>query len=185
MYKTATVPRWGMGMESVATRASNRIELRVVNSTATSSDALMTVSTEGQAISLPVRTQLGMPLSVVVGDGTIALRHGKLVIYDAGNVPKPPKSAKSTKKPTYGLIHYLSGNEVDTEALVQFDVKLYVPSEKYSTIWDMGARGNLPREISLQVMGLQADAQWDIGSVGTMLLIEDFSFSYPIDAHGL
>jgi len=172
-------------MESVSSRTSNRIDLRIVHSAATSSEALMTVSTEGQAISFPVCTQLGMPLSVCVGDDIVSLRHGKLFIYDAGLVPKPPKSAKSMKKQTYGLIHYLSGIEVDTEAKVQFDVKLYVPTEKYNTIWDMGAHGNLPREISLQVMGLQGDAQWDIHDVGSMLLIEDFSFSYPINARGL
>lgn len=172
-------------MESVSSRTSNRIELRVIHSAATSLDSMMTVSTEGQAISLPVRTQLGLPLSVIVGDDTVSLRYGQLFIYDAGHVSKSPKSAKSTKKPTYGLIHYLSGIEVDTEAHVQFDVKLYVPSEKYNTIWDMGARGHLPQQISLQVMGPQGDAQWDINDVGTMLLIEDFSFSYPIDTHGL
>ncbi len=169
-------------MEGVVSRTSNRIELRVIHSTATTFDALMTVSTEGQAISLPVRTQLGMPLSVIIGDDTVALRHGQLFLYDGGHASKSPKSAK---KPTYGLIHYLSGNEIDTEALVQFDVKLYVPSEKFNTIWNMGAQGNLPREISLQVMGLQGDAQWDLGDVGTMLLIEDFSFSYSINPHGL
>jgi len=172
-------------MVSVSSRVSNRIELRVIHSAATSFDALMTVSTEGQAISFPVRTQLGMPLSVIVGDDTAALRHGQLFIYDAGHVSKSPKSQKSSKKPTYGLIRYLSGFEVDSEAQVQFDVKLYVPTEKYNTIWDMGARGHLPQLISLQVMGLQGDAQWDIDDVGTMLLVEDFSFSYPINTRGL
>jgi hypothetical protein len=175
-------PQGGVGMESVASRASNRIELRVIHSMATSFDALMTVSTEGQAISFPVRTQLGMPVSVSVGENIVSLRHGKLFIYDAGHVSKSPKS---TKKPTYGLIHYHSGIEVDSEAQVQFDVKLYVPTEKYHTIWDMGARGHLPREISLQVMGLRGDAQWDINDVGSMLLIEDFSFSYPINTYTL
>jgi hypothetical protein len=171
-------------MESVISRTSNRIELRVIHSTATSSEALMTVSTEGQVISLPVRTQLGMPLSVSVGDDIASLRHGNLFIYDSGHVSKSSKSPKSTKKPTYGLIHYLSGIEVDSDAEVQFDVKLYVPAEKYTTIWDMGARGHLPRGISLQVMGLHADTRWDINKVGTMLLIEDFSFSYSIDTPG-
>ena len=185
MVKPVNQLLWGQGMESVSSRTSNRIELRVVHSAATSLDAIMTVSTEGQAISLPVRSQLGMPLSVSVGDDVVSLRHGRLFIYDSGHVSKSPKSAKSAKKATYGLIHYLSGNEVDTEALVQFDVKLYAPTEKYNTIWDLGARGNLPREISLQVMGLQGDAQWDITDVGSMLLIEDFSFSYPIDTRGL
>jgi hypothetical protein len=49
----------------------------------------------------------------------------------------------------------------------------------------MGARGLLPRQISLQVMGLQADAQWNIDDAGTMLLVEDFSFSFPVNTHGL
>jgi hypothetical protein len=172
-------------MESVATRASNRIELRVIQSMATTFDAFMTVSTEGQAISFPVRTQLGMPLSVNIGDDSVSLRHGKLFIYDAGHVLKAPKSVKSRKKPTYGLIRYLSGIEVESEAQVQFDVKLYVPSDKYTALWDMCARGLLPREISLQVMGLHADSQWDTNDVGTMLLIEDFTFNYPIHAHGI
>jgi hypothetical protein len=171
-------------MDSVSSRTSNRIELRVIHSSATSSDALMTVGTEGQAISLPVRTQLGMPLSVSVGDNVVLLRHGKLFIYDSGHASKSSKPTKSSKKPTYGLIHYLSDIDVDSEAQVQFSVKLYVPTEKYNTIWDMGARGRIPREISLQVMGLQGDAQWDVNDVGTMLLVEDFSFSYPIDATG-
>jgi hypothetical protein len=171
-------------MDTVSSRISNRIELRVIHSMATSVDALMSVSTEGQVISIPVRTQLGMPLSVIVGDDTVPLRHGKLFIYDAGLVSKPPKSPKSAKKPTYGLIHYLAGNDVDSDAQVQFDVKLYVPTDKYSTIWDMSARGNLPQTISLQVMGLQGDAHWDLNDVGSMLLVEDFSFSYPINAHG-
>ena len=172
-------------MVSVSSRTSNRIELRVIHSAATSFDALMTVGTEGQAISFPVRTQLGMPLSVIVGDDTASLRHGQLFIYDAGHVSKSSKSPKSSKKPTYGLIRYLSGIEVDSEAHVQFDVKLYVPTEKYNAIWDMGARGHLPQLISLQVMGLQDDAQWDIDDVGTMLLVEDFTFSYPIAPRGL
>lgn len=172
-------------MDSVLSRTSNRIELRVIHSMATSLDALMTVSTEGRAINFPVRTQLGMPLSVIVGDDTVSLRHGQLFLYDAGHVSKSPKSAKSAKKPTYGLIRYLPGIEVDSEAQVQFDVKLYVPTEKYNTIWDMGAHGHLPQQISLQVMGLQGDAQWDIDDVGTMLLVEDFAFSYPINTHGL
>jgi hypothetical protein len=172
-------------MESVLTRTSNRIELRVIHSAATSLDAMLTISTEGQTIGLPVRTQLGMPLSVIVGDDTVSLRHGQLFLYDAGYVSKSPKSAKSTKKPTYGMIRYLSGMEVESDAQVQFDVKLYVPTEKYNTIWDLGARGHLPQLISLQVMGLQGDAQWDIDDVGTMLLVEDFSFSFPIHTHGL
>lgn len=172
-------------MEGVVSRTSNRIELRVIHSTVTTSEALMTVSTEGQVISLPVRTQLGMPLSVSVGDDIASLHHGNLFIYDSGHASKPSKSSKSTKKPTYGLIHYLSGIEGDAESAVQFDVKLYVPSEKFTTIWDMGARGHLPRGISLQVMGLHGDARWNINEIGTMLLIEDFSFSYPIDTQGL
>ena len=171
-------------MESVLSRTSNRIELRVIHSAATSLDAMLTVSTEGQAISLPVRTQLGMPLSVIIGDDTVSLRHGQLFLYDAGYVSKTSKTPKSTKKPTYGMIRYLSGIEIDSGAQAQFDVKLYVPTEKYNTIWDLCARGNIPQLISLKVIGLQGDASWDIDDVGTMLLVEDFSFSYPIHAHG-
>ena len=144
----------------------------------------MTVGTDGQVISFPVRTQLGMPLSVSVGDDVVSLRHGQLFIYDAGTSSKLPKSAKPAKRPTYGMIRYLSGVEVDSDAHVQFDVKLYVPSDKYITMWDMSARGQMPQQIMLQVMGLQSDAQWDTNDVGTMLLIEDFSFSYPIGIHG-
>ena len=172
-------PVWGVGMDSVATRSSNRIELRVIQSMATSYDAMMTVNTEGQVISIPVRSQLGAPLSVLIGSETITLRHGKLYIYDAGRTPK------STRKPTFGRIRYLAGIEVDAEAQVQFDVKLYIPSDKYITLWDMGTRGLLPREISLQVMGLQGDALWDVNEGGGLLMIEDFSFGYPIHTYGI
>ena len=64
-------------------------------------------------------------------------------------------------------------------------MKLYVPTEQYEVIWDLGARGHLPRQISLQVKGLQDDARWDISEVGTMLLVEDFSFSFPISSYEL
>jgi len=170
-------------MESVVSRTSNRIELRVVHSITTSLDAWMTVSNEGHAISYPVRTQLGMPLTAIVGDDAVSLRHGKLFISDAGHAPRATKSSR--KKTTYGLVHYLAGDDIDSEAQEQFHVKLYVPTEQYEMIWDMGARGNLPRLISLQVRGLQDDSQWDIADVGTMLLVEDFSFSFPIDTRGM
>lgn len=170
-------------MESVASKTSNRVELRVVHSKASVLDAWMTVSNDGHAISYPVRTQLGMPLSVIVGDDTISLRHGKLFINDGGHVSHPTKSTK--KKPTYGMIHYLANVDVDAEAQEQFHVKLYVPTDRYKMIWDLGSRGNLPRLISLQVKGLQGDSRWDITDVGTMLLVEDFSFSFPVNVHGL
>jgi hypothetical protein len=170
-------------MESVVSKSSNRIELRVVHSLTTALDAWMTVSHEGQVISCPVRTQLGAPLSVIVGDNTISLRHGKLFLYDGGQVSPPGKSAK--KKQTYGLVHYLANVDVDLETQEQFHVKLYLPTESYKTIWDMGSRGNLPRLIQLQVKGLRDDSQWDITDVGAMLLVDDFSFSYAIDTHGL
>lgn len=168
-------------MDGVESKASNRIELRVLHSMATALDALMTVSNEGHAISFPVRTQLGMPIMASVGDDTFSLHDGKLFIHDGG---RTSHSAKSTKKPTYGLVHYLSGTEVDAEAHEQFHVKLYVPTERYNVIWDLGARGHLPRLISLQVKGLRGDAQWDVTDVGNMLLVENFSFSFPINPFG-
>jgi hypothetical protein len=170
-------------MESVASKTSNRIELRVVHSLTTALDAWITVSNEGQVISCPVRTQLGAPLSVIVGDDTISLRHGKLFIYDGGHASQPAKSTK--KKLTYGLVHYLANIEVDLETQEQFHVKLYLPTESYNTIWGLGSRGNLPRLIQLQVKGLREDSRWDIADIGAMLLVEDFSFSFPIDIHGM
>lgn len=170
-------------MEIVASKTANRIELRVVHSLTTSLDAWMTVSNEGQVISCPVRTQLGTPLSVIVGDDTLSLRHGKLFIYDGGHASPPAKSTK--KKLTYGLVHYLANTEVDLESQEQFHVKLYLPTESYNTIWGLGSRGNLPRLIQLQVKGLREDSRWDLDNIGAMLLIEDYSFSYAIDTHGL
>lgn len=166
-------------MDSVVSGASNRIELRVIHSMATTLGAWMTVTKDGHAISFPVHTQLGMPITVCVGDGTLSLREGKLFLHDGG---RAAHSGKSTKKPTYGLIQYLSGIEVEAEAQEQFHVRLYLPTERYDTMWDLAARGHLPRLISLQVKGLQADAQWDVSESGPMLLVEDFSFSFPIEA---
>jgi hypothetical protein len=60
-----------------------------------------------------------------------------------------------------------------------------VPTERYSVIWDLSARGHLPRLITLKVKGLQNDARWDVSDVGSMLLVEDFSFSFPINVHGI
>lgn len=141
----------------------------------------MTVGSEGQAINFPVRTQLGMPLTVIVGDDEVMLRHGKLILFDGGLAHQMPKKFSSVKKPTFGLIHYLAGIDIDSESQVRFDVKLYLPSEKYKIIREMGMHGNTPQEISLHVIGLQADARWDIGDVGAMLLVEDFAFSYPMN----
>jgi hypothetical protein len=164
-------------MEGVESRASNRIELRVIHSMATTLEAWMTVTNEGHAISFPVHTQLGMPIKVTIGDDTLSLREGKLFIHDGG---RTSHSAKSSKKPTYGLVQYLSGIDVEAEAQEQFRVRLYVPTERYNVIWDLAARGHLPRLISLQVKGLREDAEWDISDIGPMLLVEDFSFSFPI-----
>jgi hypothetical protein len=169
-------------MDSVESKTSNRIELRVLHSMATLADAWMTVNNEGHAISFPVRTQLGMPITITVDDDTLSLRDGKLFIHDGG---RAAHSAKSTKNTTYGMIHYLAGTDIEAEAREQFHVKLYVPTERYNVIWDLGARGHLPRLISLQVRGLQEDSQWDVSEVGNMLLVEDFSFRFPINAHGL
>ncbi len=169
-------------MESVVSRTSNRIELRVIHSMATSLDAWMTVSNDGHDISFPVRTQLGLPISVITEHDTISLRQGKMFIYESRH---PSKSSKSAKKQNFGVVHYRAGIEVDAEGQDQFHVKLYVPTEKYKMIWDLGSRGLLPRLISLQVKGLQDDSRWDIADVGTMLLVEDFSFSFPIDTQGL
>jgi hypothetical protein len=148
---------------------------------ATTSDAWMTIGNEGRAISYPVRTQLGMPLSVVDGDDTYSLRYGKLFVNDGGRITRP---ARPAKKPTFGFIHYLGDLEVDQEAQEQFHVKLHVPTAEYEKLWEMGSRGNLPRLIELQVKGLQSDGQWVISDTGTMLLIEDFSFSFLIDTGG-
>ena len=169
-------------MDGVESKASNRIELRVRYSLATTLDAWMTVSQQGQAISIPVHTQLGMPITVTVDDDTFPLHEGKLFIHDGG---RTSHSAKSTKKPTYGLVQYLSGIEAEAEIQEQFHVRLYVPTERYNVIWDLSARGHLPRLISLQVKGLQGDAQWNVSEAGTMLLVEDFSFSFPINTYGL
>lgn len=170
----------GKGMDSVESRASNRIELRVIQSMATSLDALMTVNSEGRAISIPVHTQLGLPIKITIDDDTLSLREGKLFIQDSGRA-----SAKSAKKATYGLVQYLSGNDLEAECQEQFHVRLYVPSERYDVIWDLAARGHLPRLVSLQVKGLHGDAEWDLADVGSMLLIEDYSFSFPVNAYGL
>jgi hypothetical protein len=169
-------------MESVETKTSNWVELRVLYSSATVLDAWMTVNNEGHAMHFPVRTQLGMPITVSVDDGTLAIRDGKLFIHDGG---RSSPAVGATKKPTYGLIRYLDGTKVEAAAHEQFHVKLYVPTERYNVIWDLGARGHLPRLISLQVKGLQDDAQWDVAESGPMLLIEDFSFSFPISPPGL
>lgn len=169
-------------MNGVEARVSNRIELRVIHSMATMLDAWMTVSNEGHAISIPVHTQLGLPITVSVGDDTVSLREGRLFVHDGG---RGAQSAKSKKKPTYGLVHYLSGIEVEAEAREQFHVRLYVPTERYDILWDLGARGHLPRLISLQVKGLQDDVRWDVSEVGAMLLVEDYSFSFPISPYGL
>ena len=169
-------------MDGVETRVLNRIELRVIHSMTTLLDAWMTVSNEGHAISIPVHTQLGLPITVTVGDDAVSLREGRLFIHDGGNASR---SAKSKKNPTYGLVHYLSGIAVEAEAREQFHVRLYVPTERYNILWDLGARGHLPRLISLQVKGLQDDAHWDVSDVGAMLLVEDYSFSYPISPYGL
>jgi hypothetical protein len=166
-------------MDGVESRVSNRIELRVIHSKATTLGAWMTVSNEGHAISFPVHTQLGMPIKITVGDDALSLREGKLFIHDGG---RASHSGKSAKKPTYGLIQYLSGIDVDAEAQEQFHVRLYVPTERYKVIWDLAARGHLPQLISLQVKGLQGDAEWNVSDVGRMLLVEDFSFSFPISA---
>jgi hypothetical protein len=168
-------------MESVTVKDWNRVELRVIRSMATMSDAWMTVGNDGHAISYPVRTQLGMPLTVIDGDDTVTLRYGKLFINETNRVARP---AKSAKKPTFGFIHYLADVEVDAEAQEQFHAKLHVPTEEYNRLWELGTRGRMPRLIQLQVRGLQSDGQWDISDTGTMLLVEDFSFSFLIDTGG-
>jgi len=137
----------------------------------------MTVTNEGHAISFPVQTQLGLPIKAIVDDDDpILLRDGKLFLHDGG-----PSSEKSAK-PSYGLVQYVPGGNVEGEAQAQeqFRVRLYVPTERYTMMWELAARGLLPRLISLQVKGLQGDTEWDIAEVGPMLLVEDFSFSFPI-----
>jgi hypothetical protein len=156
----------------------NRIEFRVLRSSATLSDAWMTIGTEGHAISYPVRTQLGMTLSVIDGDATVTLRYGRLIVNDAG---RNTRSARSAKKPTYGFIHYLADIEVDQEAQERFLAKLHVPTEEYDRLWELSTRGSMPRTVLLQVKGLQSDGQWDISDTGSMLLVEDYSFSFLID----
>jgi hypothetical protein len=180
MKGQAGMPASGGEMDTVESRASNRIELRVLQSMATSLDALMTVNNEGRAISFPVHTQLGMAIKVSVGGESLSLREGKLFIQDVGRT-----APKSSKKATYGLVHYLSGIDLEAECQEQFHVRLYVPSQRYDVIWDLAARGHLPRLVSLQVKGLDSDAEWDVSNIGSMLLIEDYSFSFPVNSYGL
>jgi hypothetical protein len=168
-------------MESATATARNRVELRIVRSMATMSDAWMTLGNSGRSISFPVRTQLGMPLSVIDGDDTVSLRYGRLVINDSGHVHR---SSKAGKKPTFGLIHYLADYEVDQEAQERFLVKLHVPTEEYDRLWELGSRGNMPRMLQLQVKGLLSDGQWDVAESGNMLLVEDYTFSFLIDPDG-
>ncbi len=164
-------------MESVESRISNRIELRVIHAAASAPDAWMTVTNEGHVMRLPVRTQLGAPIKAIVGEKTILLREGTLFIHDGGQ-----SAARVTKKPSYGLVQYRANPDIDIESQEQFLVRLYVPTKEYGVMWDLAARGRVPRLISLQVKGLQGDIEWDIADVGTMLLIEDFSFSFPLGA---
>jgi hypothetical protein len=164
-------------MESTESKTANRIDLRVVQSPGTPPDAWMTVTNEGHVIRVPVRTQLGAPIKAIVNDKTITLREGRLFIHDGGQ-----SAAKVSKKPSFGLVQYHASVDVEREGQEQFEVRLYVPTKEYGVIWDLAARGRLPRQISLQVKGLQGDSEWDVSDVGTMLLIEDFSFSFPISA---
>lgn len=165
----------GVATDSVATRDTNRIELRVVQTFTATPDAWITVSNEAHVINFPVQTQLGVPIRAVVGHDTVTLREGKLFIHDAGRA-----TARITKKPSYGLVRYHTGVDVEMEAREQFHARLYVPSERYREIWDLAARGRLPRLISLQVKGLEDDGEWHVDETGNMLLIEEFSFSFPI-----
>lgn len=142
---------------------------------ATPADAWITVTNEGQVIRVPVRTQLGAPIKAIVGGNTIMLREGTLFVHDGGQ-----SAARMAKKPSYGLVQYHASTDVEMESQEQFQVRLYVPTKEYGAIWDLAARGRLPRLISLQVKGLQGDAEWDVSDIGAMLLIEDFSFSFSI-----
>lgn len=164
-----------MAMDSVQSRTSDRIELRVVQSTPTALDSWMTISNEAHVLSFPVHTQLGMPIKAIVGHDTVSLREGKLFIHDGGRT-----SAKVSKKPSYGLVLYNANVDVDMEAREQFHVRLYIPTERYNEIWDLAARGHLPQLITLQVKGLEGDAEWNVTDSSSLLLIEEFSFSFPI-----
>lgn len=164
-------------MESTAVLTRNRVELRVVRTMATLSDAWMTVGSEGRVISYPVRTQLGMQLSVIDGDDTVSLHYGRLTVQDSGI----SRALRPTGKATFGMIRYVGESGVDLEAQERFLVKLHVPHEEHDKLWELGTRGNMPRVIQLQVRGLRGDGQWDIAETGKMLLIEDFNFSFLID----
>jgi hypothetical protein len=170
-------------MESVVSRVTNRIELRVVHSISTSLDAWMTVDNEGHDISFPVRTQLGMSIPVITERDTLSLRQGKMFVFESRHAPKSGRAEK--KKPSYGVVHYRAGVDVDAEGVEQFHVKLYLPTERYDRLWELGSRGLLPRLIALRVKGLQDDGAWDVSNVGPMLLVEEYSFSFPIDVHGM
>jgi len=163
-------------MESVDIKSSNRIELRVIHAAATMLDAWMTVTNEGHAITYPVQTQLGYPIRAIVEDETVLLREGRLFIHDGG-----PASDKAVK-PSYGLVQYIATSHVEAESVAQeqFRVRLYIPTDRYALMWDLAARARMPRLSSLQVKGLQADTEWNIAGAGPMLLVEDFSFSFPI-----
>jgi hypothetical protein len=165
-------------MESAVITTRNRVELRIVRSLATMADAWMNIGNSGRSISFPVRTQLGMPLTVIDGDDTVSLRYGRLTISESGHYAH---SAKPAKKPNFGFLHYLAYYDVDQEAQERFEVKLRVPTPDYDRLWEMGARGNMPRMLQLQVKGLLNDGQWDLTETGSLLLIEEFNFSYLID----
>lgn len=169
-------------MGDIEPRTSGRIELRVSRSVTAASAAMMTVGNDGHAISLPVRTQLGMAITVSAGEQTFSLHTGKVFIQDGGRASHP---ARSSKGRTYGLVHFLGVTEAEAEAQEQFHAKLYAPSERFNVIWDLSARGHLPQLITLRVKGLQDDARWNVADVGNMLLIEQFSLGFPIDGHGM
>jgi hypothetical protein len=164
-------------MESTLAMTRNRVELRIIHSMATMSDAWMTVGNSGNGMSYPVRTQLGMPLTVIDGDDTVTLRYGRLFVNESSHATR---SSKSTKKPTFGFIHYLADYDVEQEAQERFHVKLHIPTDEYAKLWELASNGNMPRMLQLQVKGLQSDGQWDIADSGTMLLVEDFTFSFLI-----
>jgi hypothetical protein len=165
-------------MDDVESRTSSWIELRVIHSAATTHDAWMVVTSDAHTINFPVHLQLGTSLTAVVGSDNIPLREGKLFVHDSGSAPRAAKTAK--KPSSYGLVHYVPTTGAEGEAQEQFHVKLYMPSDKYRAIWELCAQNHLPRRISLQVKGLHGDAQWDVAETGKMLLVEDFSISFPI-----
>lgn len=164
-------------MSDTDARFSGRLELRVIHSAATLHDAWMVVVSDAHTINFPVHLQLGKTLTAIVDDSEIALREGRLYLYDSG---AETGTGKSGKKPSFGVVHYLGVTPAEGESLEQFHVKLYLSSGKFRELWELCAHHHLPRLITLQVKGFNSDMNWDVDATGQVLLVEDFMISLPV-----